>query len=352
MEKIISQQIMKAGVLTGPKQIEMMDVPVPTVGPGLIEIKVTACGVCGSDIHMWKAGKGWGTGDMSNFIMGHEFCGVVMNPGDSDFKAGDRVAFWANLYCGECDMCQTGQEQLCRDVNGTNYVGFVCNGAYAEKYVGKAMNAYKLPDTVSDVAAGLIDPLMVAYHAIRQSNLKLHDKVLVVGSGIIGQLMGGLAKKAGASYVAMSKVNDRKIAKAKEIGDFDEYFDGNDSELVRKMQEASDGGFDIVFEAVGSEETLKTALDGVKPGGEIVTVGNPDGPILIDINRVVLREIRIIGSVSCTRAEFTETIDLIASGMIDAEKYVTDVMPLDQLQHAFERLTSRTDPVLKIVIKP
>ena len=85
------------------------------------------------------------------------------------------------------------------DVHGTNYIGFVCNGGYAEYFVGKAGNAYKLPDTVSDVAAGLIDPLMVAYHAVRQSSLKLHDKVLVVGSGIIAQLIGGLAKKAGAS---------------------------------------------------------------------------------------------------------------------------------------------------------
>ena len=75
-----------------------------------------------------------------------------------------------------------GQEQLCREVNGTNYIGFVCNGAYAEYYVGKASNAYLLPDTVSDVAAGLIDPLMVAYHAIHRSGIQLHDRVLVVAA--------------------------------------------------------------------------------------------------------------------------------------------------------------------------
>lgn len=348
----MKQQLMKAGVLTGPQKIEVVDIPVPPMGPGLIEIKVAACGVCGSDIHMWKAGKGWGTGDMSNFVMGHEYCGVVTNPGDSDFRVGDRVTFWANLYCGKCDMCLDGKEQLCRDVNGTNYIGFVCNGAYAEKFVGKATNAYKLPDTVSDVAAGLIDPLMVAYHAIKQSSLKLNDKVLVVGSGIIGQMLGGLAKKAGASYVAMSKVNDVKISKAREIGDFDEYFDGNDTEREKKMQKASNGGFDVVFEAVGAEEALNACLDGVKPGGEIMLIGCPTQPIQIDINRVVLREVRLNGSVSCTRAEFGETIDLIASGMIDVEKYVTDIMSLEQLQHAFERLTSNTDPVLKMVIKP
>lgn len=344
---------MRAAVLTGPGQIEMKEVPVPEVKPGMIEIQVSACGVCGSDIHMWKTGKGWGPDDGADFNMGHEFCGVVTNAGDSSFQVGDRVTFWANLYCGECDMCRAGQEQLCRDVNGTNYIGFVCNGAYADKFVGKAKNAYKLPDTVSDVAAGLIDPLMVAYHAVRKSGMKLHDKVLVVGSGIIGQLIGALAKRAGASYLAMSKVNDCKIASSKRIGDFDEYFDGNDPERARKMQEATKGGFDVVFEAVGAEDTLNTCLDGVKPGGKVVVIGNSIEPAVpFEMNRAVLRETQIIGSVSCTRKEFEETIDLIASGMIDPEKYVTDVIPLDQLQAAFERLTCETDPVVKIVIKP
>lgn len=116
---------MKAAVLTGPQEITVKSVPVPPVGPGEMAIRVSACGVCGSDVHMWKAGKGWGKEDPNGFIMGHEFCGVVTDPGDSPFSVGDRVTFWANLYCGQCDMCQAGQEQLCREVNGTNYIGFV-----------------------------------------------------------------------------------------------------------------------------------------------------------------------------------------------------------------------------------
>lgn len=164
--------------------------------------------------------------------------------------------------------------------------------AYAEKFVGKASNAYRLPDSVSDVAAGLIDPLMVAYHAVRQSGIKLHDKVLVVGSGIIGQLIGGLAKKAGASYVAMSKVDDRKIGKAKEIGDFDAYFDGNDPNRAENMKQATNGGFDVAFEVVGSGETLNTCMDGV----EIVMIGNSMEPqVLFDMSRAVLQEIRLKG---------------------------------------------------------
>lgn len=348
----MKQRMMKAAVLAGPKQIEIKEEPIPELKPGEIEIKVSACGVCGSDVHMWKSGKGWGNQE-GDFYMGHEFCGVVTNPGDSQFKEGDRVTFWANLYCGKCDMCQAGQEQLCREVNGTNYIGFVCNGAYAEYYVGEAARAYRLPDTVSDTAAALIDPLMVAYHAIHRSGIKLHDKVLVVGSGIIGQMLGELAKKAGASYVAMSKVSDIKTQRAREIGIFDDYFDGNDPQRAKKLQKASKGGFDIVFEAVGASDALAACIDGVRPGGKIVMIGNSIDPeVSFAMNRAVLQEIQLIGSVSCTRKEFEETIDLIASGMIEPEKYVTEILPLENLQNAFERQIDPKDPMVKFVVKP
>lgn len=115
----------------------------------------------------------------------------------------------------------------------------------------------------------------------------------------------------------------------------------------------SNGGFDVVFEAVGSSAAMAAALDAVKPGGKIVTVGNSIEPTIeIDINRLVLRETHLIGSVSCTRKELSETIELIANGMIDPDRYITDIVGLEDLQHAFERLTSKTDPVVKIVMKP
>ena len=246
---------------------------------------------------MWKAGKGWAS-ESGPFVMGHEFCGVVTNPGESDFKAGERVTFWANLYCGTCDMCRAGLEHLCREVDGKNYMGFVCNGAYAERFANRASNAYRLPDSVSDIAAGLIDPLMVAYHAVQKSGVKLLDKVLVVGTGIIGQMIGELAKIRGASYVAVSKVND------------------------------------------------------VKTRGKGVMIGNSIDPkVPFAMNRAVLQEVQLLGSVSCTRVEFEETIRLIASGAFDPVKYVTDILPLDGLQRALERQIDPNDPLLKTVIK-
>lgn len=221
---------------------------------------------------MWKEGRGSSKEPIPDFHMGHEFCGTVVDPGDSDFKIGDRVVFWANLYCGKCDMCMSGKEHLCRDVHGTNYIGFVCNGAHAEFFAGPAKNAYKLPDSVSDIDAALIDPLMVAYHAVRDSDLKLHDKVLVVGSGIIAQLMGGLIKKAGAGLLAMSRINDNQLDKARELGNFDLYLDDADPERSANYDQTS-GGFDLVFEAVGSEDSLQPSLDAVRPGDQIVVIG-------------------------------------------------------------------------------
>lgn len=210
-----------------------------------------------------------------------------------------------------------------------------------------------MPDNVTDTAAALVDPLMVAHQAIHQAKMQLNDKVLVVGTGIISQMMGELAKKAGASFVAMSKTNDRKLAKAREIGVFDAYLDGKNPDRREMYNAVSNGGFDVVFEAVGSSAAMAAALDAVKPGGKVVTVGNTiDPPIEIDINRLVLRETHLIGSVSCTRKEFSETIELIANGMIDPDRYITDIVGLEGLQHAFERLTSKTDPVVKIVMKP
>ena len=107
------------------------------------------------------------------------------------------------------------------------------------------------------------------------------------------------------------------------------------------MLEDTEGGFDVVFEAVGAAETLNMCIEAVKPGGEIVMVGNSIEPqISVDVNRLVLKEVKLHGSVSCTR------------GMVDAESFVTDIVPLDDLQHTFERLTDHNDPILKAVVKP
>ncbi len=162
-----------------------------------------------------------------------------------------------------------------------------------------------------------------------------------------------LAKKAGAGVVAMSIHDDRQLEKSREIGDVDIYFDDKDAQETEKLLQYSHGGFDLVFEAVGAPESIQTAIDAVKPGGTMVAVGNSTtATIPMDLNSIVLHEIRFHGSVSCTREEFEETIDLIASGFIEPEKYVTDVIGLDGLQKAMVKQVDPNARILKSVVRP
>ena len=153
--------------------------------------------------------------------------------------------------------------------------------------------------------------------------------------------------------MAMTKLNDIKLAPVKKAGFVDEYFDNNEADMLSKMKSATNGGFDISFEVVGAESTLDTCINALKPGGTVLMIGNSITPTIpVNINRAVLQEINLIGSVSCTREEFEGTIDLIAKGVIDPEAYVTDIVTLDKLQNTFERLVSMDDPILKAVVKP
>lgn len=348
----MSQASMKAAVLKGSEEIEICDVPIQKAENGTLQIKLKACGVCGSDVHLWKQGHGWNPAHKGPFWPGHEFCGVVTDPGDSAFKPGDRVIFWANLYCAQCDMCASENEHLCRQVDGKNYIGFVCNGGYAQYFTGPIKNACKLPDTVSDISAALIDPLMVAYHAVKHSGIRLNDKVFISGSGIIAHLIGELAKKSGAALVAMSRIDDRQLDIAKKNGNFDLYYKADDPDVVSQILKDSQGGFDLAFEAVGAPSSLDDCVKALRPGGKIVAIGNSIEPkVPFNLNEVVLHELSLSGSVSCTRREFEETIDLLGSGFIDVEKYVTDIFPLEGLQDALRKQAYGTEPFLKSVIR-
>lgn len=210
-----------------------------------------------------------------------------------------------------------------------------------------------MPDSVSDLAAATIDPLMVAYHAVKRSNPGLNSKVLIAGSGIIGSFIADLCRKKGASYIAMTAPNNIKTRKPKELELCDDYFLSTDPDLDDKLSKAAPGGFDVCFEAVGNQGAFASLLRSVKPGGKVVMIGNTISPeISFEMNRAVLNEVTLMGSVSCTEKEFTETIDLIATGFIEPEKFVTDIVDLHKLQETFKRQGTIDDPLLKAVCLP
>jgi len=335
---------MKAAYLTGAKKIEIKEKEVPALQPGYIETKVKYCAICGSDLHMWEAGQ-------PNIVMGHEFSAEVTNPGDSDFKVGDKVTFFCGVPCYQCDMCLQGKHHLCRSLWSDDYTGINIDGGLAEKYVGLAKYAYKLPPGVSDKAGAMVEPTAVAYHAVNQANLKLGSKVLVVGGGIIGQLIGALARRSGASYVALSEINKQRMDSAKKINEFDEFFDAADPEQIPKMMGATGGGFDAVFECTAVSGGYMTSFVAAKPDSMVVLVGAPSNPTSVLPILVVIKELHVVGSIAYSLQEYANVIELIVKGF-DPVRYVTDVVPLADTQHSFERLVSGSDPAIKILVEP
>lgn len=338
---------MKCVSISGEKKLVLKEMDEPVSRDGSVVIEVKSCGICGSDIHNWVSGNPVG------LVMGHEFAGVVVDPGSrKDLKKGDRVTGLPISPCLECEACATGDYQYCPET-WSKAVGLALTnpGGYAEYTSCRPDMVRKIPGNVSYDAACMVEPTAVSLHAINLADIKIGDKVLIIGAGIIGLMAAEFAKMNGASYVAMLETNKKRGKKAVNYGKVDEYFDATDantiSNLVTKI-----GGFDKVIECCGVSAAVSEALMCVKPGGTIILVGVSIDAVSIPSALAVMREIKMQGAIAYRPKEFDECLQLIASKKINVTKYIDDYIKLDEAQEAFERLTNGKDSAVKIIFKP
>lgn len=339
---------MRCVMIEDVKKFEVGNVEEPKVQRGKVLIDVLKCGICGSDIHYWVSGEPVG------LVMGHEFSGVVVdNGGREDLKVGERVTALPISPCDECSACLSGNHQYCSKT-WADAVGLSLTnpGALSPRISVRSDMVVKLPDTVSDVEGSLVEPTAVSLHATSLANIKVGDKVLIVGGGIIGLLCAMFAKMEGASYVAISEVNKKRGEKAVELGVADEFFDAKDTNLINKTNIITAGGFDIVLDCCGNSPAVSTSIMAVKPGGVVILVGVSLGTVTIPSVVAVMRELTIKGSIAYTKEDFQTCIDLIANKKIDVLKFVDDEVGLDRVQEAYERLTSGDDSAVKIIVDP
>lgn len=339
---------MKCVSLKGVKEFEVIETNEPIADGQNVIIDVKKTGICGSDIHYWTAGEPQG------LIMGHEYCGVVTNPGArTDLKVGDRVTALPISPCGKCQACLSGNPQYCPST-WTYATGLsVTNpGGLAPKMAIRPDMVLKVPDTVMDDEVAMVEPTAVALHAIHLADIKIGDKVLVIGGGIIGLVTAMLAKMEGASYVALSETNKARGEKAVRLGVADQWFDAKDTKMVEKLVTMTSGGFNVVLDCCGNSPAVGTALMTVRPGGKTVLVGISLGTVTIPAVVAVMKELTIQGAIAYTKEEFQTCIDLIAAKKIDVKKFVDDIVGLNDVQKAYERLTSGTDDAVKILVDP
>ena len=339
---------MKAVAIKGVRQFEIKDIPEPKSDGKKVIIEVSKTGICGSDIHYWV------NGEPKGLVMGHEFAGVVVDPGDRlDLVKGDRVTALPISPCGECEACRNGDVQFCpKTWNEAVGLSIDNPGGLTSKIAIRSDMVIKVPDNVTDEEVAMVEPLAVGLHAAHLGRIAVGDDVLVIGAGIIGLASAEFAKKEGASYVAITETNKARGEKAVDLGVADEYYDATDKDLAEKLMAKTNGGFDVVIECVGIGAAVNSAISMVKPGGIVVLVGVATDAVPTYTVMAVMKELVVQGAIAYTYNEFKSCIDLISRKQVDVLKFVDDIVPLERVQEAYERLTSGTDAAVKILVDP
>jgi L-iditol 2-dehydrogenase len=343
---------MKALLLSAYNRLEFVDMPAPTAGPDEVLVRVQACGICGSDVH----GMDGSTGRrIPPIVMGHEAAGTVsaVGSGVDDIAVGDRVTFDSTISCGKCDYCGRGDINLCdrREVVGVSCGEYRRHGAFAEYVSVPRRIVYPLPAELPFAEAAMLEAISVAMHAVRVSGAAGGESALVVGAGMIGLLTLQAARAAGCARVYVSDVEPTRLALAVTLG-ADHVLPFTGKQLAARVAELTGGhGADLVFEAVGNNQTVLTAIDSVRKGGTVTLIGNVAPEVTLPLQKVVSRQIRLQGSCASS-GEYPQAIELVASGKIRVKPLITAVASLDEGPRWFERLHAREPNLMKIVLAP
>ncbi len=342
---------MKALLLSKYRHLEIADLPTPTPASDEVLIRVAACGICGSDVHGYDGSTGR---RIPPLVMGHEAAGTVVSLGAevTGLSEGDRITFDSTVFCGACPFCLRGEINLCdkRKVLGVSCADYRCGGAFAEYVTVPRRIVHRLPENLSFSEAAMLEAVSVALHAVSLSNVVRGETALVLGAGMIGLLILQALRVAGCSCVYVADVDASRLKLAANLGASTLLATGED--LVSHIASLTYGrGLDLSVEAVGINETIRTAIDCVRKGGRVTLVGNVSPQVTLPLQKVVSRQIRLQGT--CASAgEYPQAIEFIASGKIQVKPLITAVAPLEEGPRWFERLYSREPNLMKVILTP
>lgn len=343
---------MKALVLKDYHHLALEEVAMPVYGPDDVLVSIKACAICGSDIH----GLDGSTGRrIPPIIMGHEAAGLVEKVGTNvhNVKPGDRVTFDSTIYCDQCFFCRRGEVNLCeqRKVLGVSCADYRLHGALAEYVAVPQHIIYPLPEAVTFEQAAMVEPLSIAFHALRCSPVVRQQTAVVVGVGMIGLLLVQLLKVAGCKEIIAIDLASEKLDMAKKFG-ATVGLRSEEVDLQAAVEKLTGGrGADVAFEIVGLNSTFQTALTSLRKGGSLTLVGNLRPSVNFPLQTVVTRQLTLHGS--CASAgEYPEGLDLIASGKVDVNTLISATAPLADGEAWFKRLYAGQPGLMKVILKP
>jgi 2-desacetyl-2-hydroxyethyl bacteriochlorophyllide A dehydrogenase len=330
---------MRAIVLDQPGSFRVAKVPDPAPGPGQIVVKVDACGICGTDLHIMD---GEFPPTPYPITPGHEFAGTVVEVSADvrmDLPAGTRVAVDPSLYCGYCRRCRAGRDNLCENWAA---IGDTVDGAFAEYVAVPAVNAYRLPDGFDGQLGAMVEPLACAVHGMRRLGPVFGDTVVLTGAGTMGLLLLQLLAHAGAGPVTVvDRVADR-LEVARKLG----------AAQVATDVRALDGErFEIAIDATGVPAVLEGAAGLLDRGGRLLVFGVSPAEASISLSpfRVYNDEITVTGSMAILRS-FAPATALIVTGAVDPRPLLSEPLPLEKFGEALNRV--RAGQGIKWHIRP
>jgi L-iditol 2-dehydrogenase len=342
---------MKTALLTRLREIEIRDVPEPQLaGPRDVLLRIDAVGVCGSDVHYYKTGRIGSAAVKYPFVMGHECAGTVEKTGSEvrGLRRGQRVAIDPLVACGRCDQCRAGRPNTCRNQRFLGQPGEL-SGSLAEYVVLPQECCYPVPESMTAGQAAMIEPLSIGIHAQRLSEIKAGSTIAILGSGPIG-LSVLLACRAAADCTAyVTDVIDERLKMASQLG---AAWTGNPrrTDVLKAIGEAEPAGVDFAFECAGEQETLKQAVELLKPGGTLLIVGIPEvDEVSFPIHNLRRKELTI-KNVRRQNHCMAPAIELVSSGRINVDPLITHQFPLQDTGAAFEIVSSYRDGVIKAMI--
>jgi L-iditol 2-dehydrogenase len=331
-----------AAVLHGVGDLRIEEHPMPVPGPHQVVVQIRSVGICGSDVHYYEHGR---IGDFvvnSPMVLGHESSGVVVDrgPGATALEVGQRVAVEPGVPCGHCEHCRRGNYNLCPDV--VFFATPPVDGSLAQYVAVHEAFAHPVPDSISDDAAALIEPLSVGIWANRKAGTGVGSRVLVTGAGPIGVLCALTARAAGAGWVGIADVHPARLKAASPFG-FDDVID------AREGADYADFRPDVLLECSGAAPVVSAGITALRPLGRAVLVGmGPSAEQSLPVATIQNRELTVTGTFRYAHT-YPDAIALVASGRIDLDALVGARLPLADSERGLKM--GHTDPsVLKTVV--
>jgi len=342
---------MKAMMLTGIREMKMMDVPDPVLKyPNDVKIKLSVLGICGSDIHYYTHGKIGSQIVEYPFTVGHECAGIVIETGPdvSRVKKGDIAAVEPAMWCGRCDQCLSGRHHTCRNLRFLGCPG-QAEGSLSEYIVIPEASCFRLPENLNPDHGSISEPLAIGLYAVKKTGGIKNATIGILGFGPVGMsvMLAAKVSNPGNIYIT-DKIDERlSIAQREKATLTCNPSRGNIVDIIKKHEPL---GLDIVFECCGQQEAVDQAVDLLKPGGKLIVVGIPEfqrWSLSVDDTR--RREISI--QFIRRQVDCVETaLKLMSTGQIDVGNMVTHRFRFDNTREAFDLVAGYSDGVMKAMI--